>query len=267
MVVNRYAAILERIFSRHYHAGDRVVEFHRREIEEVAGELGIPLPKNLGDLIYSFRYRYHLPESIQSVLQAGEKWVIRPAGKSVYRLEISELSDIHPSKHYAEIRIPDATPGVIGMYALSDEQALLAILRYNRLVDVFLHITCYSLQSHLRTHVRGMGQVETDELYVGLDRNGAHFIVPVQAKGGRDVLNIVQIEQDFAVCQAKFPNLICRPVAAQFMAPDLIALFEFGRSPEGIVRVRDEKHYRLVPGPDIDPDEIAGYRAAAARPA
>jgi hypothetical protein len=47
------------------------------------------------------------------------------------------------------IKVPDATPGVIAKYALSDEQALLAKLRYNRLVDLFTAITCYSLQSHL----------------------------------------------------------------------------------------------------------------------
>jgi hypothetical protein len=45
-----------------------------------------------------------------------------------------------------------------------------------------------------------MGQVETDELYVGLDKKGAHYIFPIQAKGGSDKLNVVQIEQDFAVC-------------------------------------------------------------------
>ena len=36
----------------------------------------------------------------------------------------------------AETKILDATPGVIARYALSDEQALLAILRYSRMVDI-----------------------------------------------------------------------------------------------------------------------------------
>ena len=41
-----------------------------------------------------------------------------------------------------------------------------------------------ALQNHLRTTVAGMGQVETDEIYVGVDRSGSHYVVPVQAKGG-----------------------------------------------------------------------------------
>src|SRR5438105_5867530 len=127
----------------------------------------------------------------------------------------------------AETKVPDSTPGIIIMYALGDEQALLAKLRYNRLVDIFTGITCYSLQSHLRTTVPNVGQVETDEIYVGVDRRGAHYVFPVQAKGGNDRLGIVQIEQDFALCAHRFPSLLCRPIAAQFMAIEVIALFEF----------------------------------------
>jgi hypothetical protein len=51
----------------------------------------------------------------------------------------------------AETKVPDSTPGLISLYALNDEQALLARLRYNRLIDIFTGISCYSLQSHLRT--------------------------------------------------------------------------------------------------------------------
>ncbi len=36
----------------------------------------------------------------------------------------------------------------------------------------FTGITCYSLQNHLRTSVPDIGQVETDELYVGVDKKG-----------------------------------------------------------------------------------------------
>ena len=148
-------------------------------------------------------------------------------------------------------------------YAFNDEQALLARLRYNRLVDIFTGVTCYSLQNHLRTTVPEMGQVETDEIYVGLDKRGAHYVFPVQAKGGTDKLNVVQIEQDFAVCAAKFPSLVCRPIAAQFMAGGVIALFEFEQA-DGIVSISAEKHYKLVPPDEISSDDLAAYRSRAA---
>lgn len=163
----------------------------------------------------------------------------------------------------AETKVPDSTPGVIAMYSLSDEQALLAKLRYNRLIDIFTGVACYSLQSHLRTTVPGLGQVETDEIYIGVDKRGAHYVFPVQAKGGNDVLSIVQIEQDIALCAAKFPLLICRPIAAQFMEDDLIALFEFEKGKDGVA-ISSEKHYRLVPGEEVTPDDLKAYRGRQA---
>ena len=108
------------------------------------------------------------------------------AGSSRYRFVLGKQWSVDPDPHRSVIKVPDATPGVISKYALTDEQALLAILRYNRLIDLFAAITCYSLQSHLRTSVAELGGVETDELYVGVDRNGVHYVLPVQAKGGRE---------------------------------------------------------------------------------
>ena len=145
------------------------------------------------------------------------------------------------------------------MYALSDEQALLAKVRYNRLIDIFAGVTCYSLQSHLRTTAPGLGQIETDEVYVGVDRRGAHYVIPVQAKGGTDKLSIVQIEQDVAMCATKFRRLICRPIAAQFMEDNLIAMFAFEESEQGMA-ITSEKHYRLVPAEEMTAEDLGTYR-------
>jgi hypothetical protein len=87
----------------------------------------------------------------------GKEWIIQPAGRSQYRFVARTLTTITPNQMMAETKVPDSTPGVISMYALSDEQALLAKLRYNRLIDVFTGVACYSLQSHLRTTVPHLG--------------------------------------------------------------------------------------------------------------
>jgi len=256
---NRYQRIIERIFLDYYKDGAEEVQFDRDDIRRVARKLRIQLPKNLGDIIYTFRYRSSLPKAIRSRAPKGKEWVILPAGPGRYRFVGRTLTQIAPNEALAETKIPDATPGLIEMYALTDEQALLAKLRYNRLIDVFSGVTCCSLQSHLRTTVPGMGQVETDELYVGVDRKGAHYILPVQAKGGNDRLSIVQIEQDLALCQAKFSALICRPIAAQFVQHDLIALFEFEEGDRGVALCR-ENHYRLVAPEELSPEDLKNYR-------
>ncbi|MGH8602369.1 MAG: endonuclease [Gammaproteobacteria bacterium] len=188
---NRYSQIIEKIFARNYTEGAKEVAFEREDLVRTAQELGISLPKNLGDIVYSFRYRAHLPESIRVRAPERLEWVIRSIGQARYKFALASLPRIFPTELMAETKIPDATPGIISKYALSDEQALLARLRYNRLVDIFTDVTCYSLQSHLRTTVSGMGQVETDELYVGLDQRGAQYVIPIQAKGGADKLGII----------------------------------------------------------------------------
>ncbi len=255
---NRYSQIIELIFFKSYKAGSTTVRFTRDDIIKSAQELEISIPKNIGDLVYSYRYRTSLPESIAAKAPKGKQWIIRPDGTARYKFVAVVQSSIEPSSKLAETKIPDSTPGVIESYALSDEQAVLAKIRYNRLIDIFTGLTCYSLQNHLRTQIGGIGQVETDELYIGIDKRGAHYILPVQAKGSRDKLGIVQIEQDVAVCAKKFPMLICKPIGAQFLADDLIALFEFENSKKGIVIV-SERHYRLVPSDDITDDELKSY--------
>lgn len=256
---NRYAAIIERIFNSRFKPGMTHLDFKRDEIVTIARQLRLNLPKNLGDLIYSFRYRSALPESIQAKAGSGKTWIIRPIGQAKYRFALVPDIPLVPNPNMAETKVPDATPGIVIKYAFNDEQGLLARLRYNRLVGIFTGVTCYSLQNHLRTTVPEMGQVETDEIYVGLDKKGAHYVFPIQAKGGTDRLNVMQIEQDFAVCANKFPSLICRPIGAQFIADGAIVLFEFEQTEAG-VRISSEKHYKLVTPDEVSIADLENYQ-------
>ena len=107
--------------------------------------------------------------------------------------------------------------------------------------------------------MRDVGQIEVDEIYVGVSRQGTQFVIPVQAKAGRDQIGGVQAKQDIACCGEKFPELICRPVAAQFMEDDTIALLELATQ-DGQVRVVDERHYQLVPADKITKADLDLYR-------
>ena len=256
---NRYQALIEKIFFNHYEDGDTNFEFVRQEIKDAARELDVVLPDNLGDVIYSFRFRTELPKRVAATQPDGMEWVIELAERSRYRFNLVGINRVLPRDDLITIDIPDATPEIIRAYALDDEQALLAIVRYNRLIDTFLSLTTYSLQNHLRTTVKGMGQIEIDELYIGLDRYGCHYVIPVQAKGGKDQIGIVQTTQDIRFVEQKFPGMKCRAIAAQFMDDEIVALFELTLQDDNI-KVVDEKHYRLVPSSSLDSDAIRNYR-------
>ena len=264
---NRYSQLLEHIFFDKdfgsYKKGIRTIEFEREDLERAAKVLKIKLPKNPGDVIYSFRYRASLPKTILATQPKGMEWVIDGAGRARYRFSLLPSNRILPNPALRAIKIPDSTPEIISAYALNDEQALLAKVRCNRLIDIFLGVTAYSLQNHMRTTVKGIGQIEIDEVYVALDRQGVQYVIPVQAKGGKDQLAVVQTKQDLACCAEKFPALVCRTVSAQFIdvegKNERIAMFELSVE-DGRVVVVEEKHYRLVPSAEISIEELVAYR-------
>ena len=258
----QYVSIIAHIFKKHWKKGIEEFEFHRDEMVEAASILGVERPDNLGDVIYSFKFRRELPAEVRDTAPEGKTWILEGAGHGRYRFRlVAQGGNIFkPREDLAAIKIPDSTPEIINSYALGDEQALLAKVRYNRLIDIFLGLTTYSLQNHLRTQVKGMGQIEIDEINVGLNRNGAHYVIPVQAKGGSDRLSPVQTMQDAECCRVKFPDMICRPVSAQFMEGDVIALFELTVE-QGSALIVEERHYKLVPGDQLDAKLLRQYSA------
>jgi hypothetical protein len=256
---NRYSRIIEHIFLGKYQSGATEVEFERDELLDAADALGIERPRNTGDILYSFRNRNPLPEQISKTAPRGREWIISGRGRSRYVFELHSLSRVEPNMALIDIKIPDATPEIVLQYTQGDEQALLAQIRYNRLIDTFLGITAYSLQNHLRTTVADVGQIEIDEVYVGLNEKGSQFVIPVQAKSASDQIGVVQIRQDLAWCRERLPALVPRSVAAQFLEGSGIALFELTLQGDE-VRVLSERHYKLVPGAEITDSDLATYR-------
>ena len=264
-MTSRYDKLIIEIFRRKYKDGMESIQFDREEFASVANDSGIKIPKNLGDIIYSYRFRTELPDEITRRAPVGKEWVIKAKGTAKYVFEAVSAARIIPDTSLEHIKIPDATPSVIRKYSLADEQSLLNKLRYNRLLDIFLGVTCYSLQNHLRTTVPNVGQIEVDELYIGIDAHGKRYAIPVQAKGNNDVIGVVQVEQDALMCEHKFPSLICRPIVVQFMDDGIIAIIEC-RLHDGNVKKASEKHYKIIPEEDISDQELLKYRNAFPNP-
>lgn len=165
----KYDDIINGIFFDRYEAGATSVRFERKDLAAKAHQLKIAVPKNLGDIIYSYKYRKSLPQEIIKTAPEGFYWRIKNVGIAQHEFVLTQGSEfVEIDTMLATTKIPDGTPSIVKKYSISDEQALLAIVRYNRLIDIFLGVTCYSLQNHLRTTVTGIGQVETDEIYVGI---------------------------------------------------------------------------------------------------
>ena len=64
---NRYKQLIEHVFfdpPYGYVSGTTEVPFKREQLEAAAATLNIKLPKNIGDVLYAFRYRVPLPARI-----------------------------------------------------------------------------------------------------------------------------------------------------------------------------------------------------------
>lgn len=262
--MNRYQQIIHWVFEKNYQPGATEVTFQREELAMACSTLGFDRIRNLGDIPYSFRFRQEFPTEIQQVAPPGAEWIIEGVGTASYRFRLASPGKIEPDPNRDAIKIPDATPEIVRFYAPgTDEQALLTRVRYNRLVDLFTGLTCYSIQNHLRTTVPDVGQIEVDEIYFGMNQGGAHFVLPCQAKSPGDRFGIVQVMQDIALCRARYPNAICKPIALQFTGENDVALLELVvREENGLVRLRvaEERHYKLVPRAELSDDEILEAR-------
>ena len=107
--LNRYQALIADIFLRHHRKGLTVIPFTRVELVANAEELKIVLPKNLGDVLYSFRYRNPLPDEILKTQPMGMEWVIEGAGRALYEFRLVPINRISPNPNLVTIKIPDAT--------------------------------------------------------------------------------------------------------------------------------------------------------------
>jgi hypothetical protein len=250
----RYAKAILAIFRTGYKKGKMEIPFTREELLEVSeGKV-----KNIGDLLYSFRYRSKFPEEITSTVKEPEGWIIAPRGIAKYALVLHPTGGrITPDTQRQVILIPDATPEIIAANARNDEQALLAKVRYNRLIDIFTGITGESLQSHYRTQIEEIGQIEVDEMYVGIDKNGRQYFMPLEAKGKTGDLSVIQIGQNIACGKVQFPHLILTPLGAKFLQDDSIAMFKFNVTDRwDELKKVDEQRYKLVPANEIPAAQI-----------
>ena len=68
---NRYIDIIKWVFRQNFQDGSNDVSFSRAQLEEAARNLGIKVPKNLGDVVYSIRYRTDMPAEIDNLAPPG----------------------------------------------------------------------------------------------------------------------------------------------------------------------------------------------------
>ncbi len=245
--LSRYDRVILTVFERLielYGPGEDEYFFDKDFLDLIADELKI---KNIPDIIYSYRSgRRPFPLAI---LSHGH-WIIRGMGKGKYVFTRLNFPAELTLPYDMEITsILSATPEVVLRYAKGDEQSTLVQIRYNRLVDIFTGLTAYHLQSHVRTYVDELGQIEIDDLYLGVDTDGNWFCIPLEAKPSHpgDQLGRIQIASMIAYAEQEFPDLPVRPIGVKAITDGSIFFVEFTATPDPAeVQSRFYKRYQLI---------------------
>ena len=89
-----------------YKPGATEVSFARDDLQIAAGELGIELPKNLGDVVYSIRYRSPMPTKILATQPEGMEWVIEGVGRALYKFCLVYINRIRPNPDLIDDKNP-----------------------------------------------------------------------------------------------------------------------------------------------------------------
>ena len=237
--------ILE-VFNHHFETGSDRLIFKKDELTEICAKHGI-IVRNIPDIIYTYRVRRSLPTQI---LSTGN-WGIEPAGRGTYAFRLLRNAPHFeiPFYDYEPIEIYNALPEVVEGLLLRDEQSLLTRLLYNRLVDIFSGLTCFHIQNHYRSFVMDMGEVEVDALYVGVNKNGALYVLPLEAKSHADteMIGRIQISQMGRLVRQDFPDLQRRILAVKALQDDTIAIVEFNDNEDpDEIKIQSVSRYKLI---------------------
>ena len=135
--LSQYDEVILEVFLHHYQEGSDRLVFRKDELIEACRKHGITV-RNIPDVIYTYRARRMLPDRIS----ATGHWAIEPAGRGVYAFRLLRNPPHFeiPFGDYAPVDIYNAIPEVVEGLLRQDEQSLLTLVLYNRLVDIFTGI-------------------------------------------------------------------------------------------------------------------------------
>jgi hypothetical protein len=239
-----YVPIILKIFRELYTQDAVSIDFSLDDIRRAADELNVrERTRNAGDVVYRMRARTKLPSEI---VEAGFN-ILRQVGRGKYRLEkganiivnVEDEPEVNETIDITPLPVRRLLPEDISEI---DEQGLLTIVSYCKLLDHFTGLTVYRLRNHVRKSVKGVGQAEVDAVDVGvaLSEEEDPLVFPIEAKAREDAVNKVQIAAQVQFARQYFPAYEIRPLAIKIDDRGLVHFIEFTNEIEpndlGIVR-------------------------------
>src|SRR5258705_3960581 len=84
----RYDAVVSELSRRNYNSKSNSFAFERSELLDIIQTLKLVSIKNLGDVLYTYRFRREFPLSIRKTAAPGLEWAIKLAGRGRYKFRL-----------------------------------------------------------------------------------------------------------------------------------------------------------------------------------
>lgn len=231
-----YVPVILKLFMDRWRPGASTVVFSlddvRTAVEAVRATSTEPdriSSRNPADVVYRMRSRTVLPKEI---LEKGFH-ILRAVGRGRYQFEKASSGIIEVPVN-ALVAAIDQTPMPVRRLlpetmAEMDEQALLSVVGYCKLLDHFTGMKIYRLRSHVRKSVPGIGQAELDAIDVGIasGEDDLPVIFPIEAKAVSDELNRVQVFNMIQYAAHYYPRMTVRPLALKVDYQSAVHFMEF----------------------------------------
>lgn len=193
--MGKYAELMIETFEMKLEDGattDGPIRFTSNDLRTAIGNIDHDFTR-LSDAVYYYNNRSSLPDELQ---EHGYKHVISIGGEGQDGVYVFTKVPQHidNTEEYDETILieEEALPAPIREYVSGDEQGSLTQVRQANVIDQITGLTCYHLQSHFRTEIENQ-KMEADELYIGVNEDGEHTAIILEAKGTDEELNRSQL--------------------------------------------------------------------------
>lgn len=247
-MAGKYQQVIEHVFETkaEEYGTEEDLPFHRNDLEEAMEVLGISVG-NVPDIPYAYRSRRPLPDTIgqygySAIIIDDTRTGEDPTYMFTKRDQLISVPEVVDETHQTSI---SGLPAPVRPYIGQDEQGMLTQVRYAGLLDDFTGLDCYHLGGHLRFRVRGR-EAELDDLYIGVNDEGDHHALAVEAKGVGETLNKNQLIRNTRGIEHKntFPDSV-QTLAVKLHDDGAFYLFEFKLYEEdGEDRVRTKRVWK-----------------------
>jgi hypothetical protein len=204
------------------------IDFPRHFLLEQAKKRNIGNP---ADIVHRFKGRGALPEELVAMGFAG----LEAIDRDTLRLVRYSPNIALPTKLSKPLLVRNLVPTSVWEAGFPrDEQALMAITRYSRLVAFLLGLQdCNHVVTHWKTRLVDGTQVEIDDFYLGSEpTRGRQVAVPVEAKLRADQIQAGQIVGGSRLARERYPSAQVVPVAFAYLdaTKTMVLALQFGES-------------------------------------